>query len=200
MYIRVNTITGATDIDGGIAFLGGKVVPELAQMRGFRGLLASADRSSGVVGVLGLWESEDDLKASDSAVSKVRQEAVQIMGGSVTVETFEQVIDEVGDTPPTIGCTVLVRRLKGDPARLDEVLAYVYQLVPAIRATAGFRALRVMVNRQTGEGIVRGLWTDQPSMEAAREVLEPSALEEARARGAESTDLSIRELVYAHLQ
>ena len=81
MFVRVNTVTGAKNIDAGVAFLRDKVVPELKGQKGFRGLTASGNRSTGDFGILGLWETLEDLKASDSAVSKLRQESVAVIGG-----------------------------------------------------------------------------------------------------------------------
>ena len=43
MHARISTISGTTDIEAGVRFLGEKVVPELQQQRGFRGLTASGD-------------------------------------------------------------------------------------------------------------------------------------------------------------
>ena len=73
MHVRISTIRGATDIDAGIRLLGEKVVPELQQQRGFRGITASADRAGGIVAVVSLWETEQDMTASESAAGKVRR-------------------------------------------------------------------------------------------------------------------------------
>jgi hypothetical protein len=41
MFARVNNVTGAKDIDAGVAYLRDKVVPELQGQKGFRGLTMS---------------------------------------------------------------------------------------------------------------------------------------------------------------
>jgi len=44
MFVRVNTVTGAENIDAGVAHLQDKVIPELQGQKGFRGLTASGNR------------------------------------------------------------------------------------------------------------------------------------------------------------
>ena len=61
MFVRVNTVTDAQDIDAGVALLREKVIPELEGQKGFRGVTASGNRSTGECGILGLWESLEDL-------------------------------------------------------------------------------------------------------------------------------------------
>jgi len=92
MHTRVLTFTGAKNIDGGVDYLRQKVVPLLKEQKGYRGVNASADRSGGVLGILSLWETESDREASESALAKARQEGLDITGGQLTVETFEQLL------------------------------------------------------------------------------------------------------------
>jgi hypothetical protein len=81
MFVRVNSVTGAQNIDAGVAFLRNKVVPELTGEKGFRGLTVSGNRSTGDFGILGLWETLEDLEASDSAVSKLARRRWRLSGG-----------------------------------------------------------------------------------------------------------------------
>jgi len=64
MHARLVTITG-TDVDAALKFIDEKVGPAAAQQRGFRQLAASGDRSRGVVSVVSVWETKQDLDASD---------------------------------------------------------------------------------------------------------------------------------------
>ena len=95
MFVRVNTITGAENIDAGVAYLQDKVIPELAGQKGFRGLTASGNRSTAEFGILGLWDTRQALEASDSVASKLRQEAMKTVGGQVSVTIMEQMVAEV---------------------------------------------------------------------------------------------------------
>jgi hypothetical protein len=57
MFVRMNTVTGAENIDAGVTFLQDKVIPEVRGQKGFRGLTASGNRSTGDFGILGLWDT-----------------------------------------------------------------------------------------------------------------------------------------------
>ena len=197
MFTRVVQFTGAKDIEGGVAFVRDTVAPVLRQQKGFRGVTASADRSGGVVGVLTVWETEADRDASESAVLKVRDEGAKIIGGEMTVELYEEmVVEMVG--PPRQGARLLIRRISMDPAKIDENLAFFKETVlPQIRESAGFLAVRNMINRSTGNGIVGTVWADAASMDAAAKAAQER---QAQAEGRVSFgEQSKREVLFVDL-
>jgi heme-degrading monooxygenase HmoA len=199
MHVRVTTITGAADIDEGVAFLKDQAVPEVRQQRGYRGLTVSGDRSAGMVAVLSLWDTEQDMSASESTASKLRQEAVGIWGGQVSVATYEQLLAEVGDTPPGPGSALRVVQVKMDPAKVDDNLAFFEaEILPQIKATPGFRAVRNLINRATGEGAVGTVWADQASLQAATAETQ-KRMQQAQARGIEFGETSVREVLFSDL-
>jgi heme-degrading monooxygenase HmoA len=199
MFNRIVTFTGATDIDAGVRYLQDTVAPLLRNQKGFRGVTASADRSGRVLGVLSLWETEADREASDSALGKSREEGQRIIGGQVTVELFEELEVQTA-RPPTAGCSLLVRRISMDPAMVEENLDFFRrEVLPEIKAGAGFCAVRQMINRQTGEGMVGTVWADQAAMEAAAEAAEARRPQAARQR-VTFGEQSKRELVFVELQ
>jgi heme-degrading monooxygenase HmoA len=165
MYTRLTMWTDATDIDGGIEYLKETALPVISQQRGYRGLSASADRSAGTLHVLSVWETEADRDASESAVSKARDEASGIIGGSQRFEKLKQVHGEVVQ-PPVLGSALMVTPYSADPSRIDEVLDFFKSdIAPQIKAAPGFRALRNMVDRSTGKGYVGTVWDDQAALE-----------------------------------
>jgi heme-degrading monooxygenase HmoA len=167
MYARIVQSAAATDIDGGVAFVRDTVVPLAREQHGYRGLAVSADRAATLFGVVSLWTERADLEASDSAMAKVRAEGQQIIGGELTVEAFEEVVFEVTQ-PPTVGTSLLVRRLTMDPAMVDDNIAFFRDtILPQIKATSGFRGVRQLVNRETGSAIVATLWDDAAAMDQA---------------------------------
>lgn len=201
MYTRVLTFTGATDIEGGVGFVRDTVVPILNEQTGYRGVTASVDRSAGVLGILSIWETEADRDASESALAKTRQEASELVGGDLTVETFEQLVVETSQ-PPVVGSgsALMVTRTSMDPAKIDENIEFFKgEVVPRIKANPGFRALRNMINRQTGQGIVGTVWADRQAMEAAAD----DALARRAAgvaRGVTFIETRFREVVFADLK
>ena len=197
MHVRISTITGASDIDGGIAFLRDQVVPQLQQQKGFVGLNASGDRGAGLVTVLSVWESEADLDASESAADKARGDALRLIGGEVSVERYEQTVWEMGDTPPGPGAKLHVRKISMDPGRIEENLDFFRQIVlPDMKAAPGFLGVRQLIDRSTGEGRVGTVWADEDSLAAA---LAKSEERRARAgeRGVEFGDEQVLEVLFA---
>jgi heme-degrading monooxygenase HmoA len=169
MHARLTTVRGAAEIDKGIAFLRDTVLPQVQQQKGFRGLTASADRSTGLLIVLALWDSEADLDASESVADKARGESLKVLGGQASVDRFEQTVWEVGEVPPKAGAKLHVRPVQTDPSRVDENLAFFKEAVlPEIKATPGFMSVRFLMNRETGDGRVGTIWADAASLDIAR--------------------------------
>jgi heme-degrading monooxygenase HmoA len=167
MFTRIVTFIGAKDIDAGIAYVRDTVAPVLHQQKGFRGTTASADRAAKVFSVLSLWDTAADREASESALLKVREEGQQIIGGQLAVELFEEVLVELVGIP-SVGASLLVRRVSMDPAKVDDNIAFFKaEVLPQIKANPGLLAVRQMVNRATGDAIVGTLWTDKATMQDA---------------------------------
>lgn len=168
MHVRISTITGASDIDGGLSLLRDQVVAQLHQQKGFRGLSASGDRAGGVVTILSVWDSEADLEASESAADKARDDVARVIGGEVSVERYEQTVWEVGDTRPGPGAKLHIRHIKIDPERIDDDLEFFrHTVVPEMKVRPGFLAVRHLIDRSSGEGRVGSVWADQDSLIAS---------------------------------
>ncbi|MGH8993654.1 MAG: hypothetical protein ACRDZ7_19250 [Acidimicrobiia bacterium] len=198
MHTRVITIRGVNDIDEAVTFLGGEPQSIVRSQRGYKGMTASADRSSGVFGILSLWATEADRDASDGAMAKTREEVARQFGTDLTVENFEERVVEIS-RPPTVGCRLLVIRFEVDPAVVDDTLEYYRrEVVPQITSAPGFRTLRNMVNPQTGEGIAGSVWDDEATLQAAAEAA-LNRREVAAARGVSFGETSLREIVSVDL-
>ena len=169
MYARITTMTGATRLDEGVEHLRSEVVPQLQQQKGYRGLSANVDRAAGIVSVLTLWETQADLDASESAGEKFRKEAAAAFDAhNQTVERYEQTVAESGPNPPTSTARLQVRRIRMEPALVDDNLAFFKStILPEILASSGCLGVRQMIDRASGEGAVGTLWADDTSMKAA---------------------------------
>jgi heme-degrading monooxygenase HmoA len=199
MHARITTVTGATNIDSGLAVLRDRVVPQMQQQKGFRGLSAAGDRAAGVVTVLSLWDSQVDLEASESAASNARRDAVRLMGGQVSVERYEQNVWDVGDTRPETGAKLHIRNIKVDPNRIDDNLDFFRQtVVPDMKTRPGFLAVRHLIDRNTGEGRVGSLWIDEASLAASLAQSEHRRAA-AKDRGVEFGEDQVLELLYSTL-
>lgn len=172
MFTRIVIFDGATDIDGGIDFIRDSATPVLREQNGYRGVVASANRGTGVVGALSLWEAAADREASDGALAKVREEGLGIIGGTLSVETYEQTLSEIA-APPVVGSSLLIRRISMDPSLVEDNFAFFErEVLPQIRATEGFLAIRHMIDRASGNGLVGTVWTNETTLKAAAEAAE----------------------------
>jgi heme-degrading monooxygenase HmoA len=198
MHARLVTITG-TDVDAALKFVDEKVGPAAAQQRGFRQLAASGDRSRGVLSVVSVWETKQDLDASDSAIAKLRQEALSSFGGQADVAVFEEVVMEVGATPPAPGCVLQVARFHMDPGKIDaNVEVFKNEVVPRMKSLRGFRAVRQMIDRTTGEGRTGIVFSDRAAMEAGQET-RSQLMKAARERGIEFGADDVLEVLYGRM-
>ena len=92
MYARISTFERTGDqIDQGVQFVQGQVIPRLRQMDGFKEAYWLLDRQGGKMIAITLWESEEALQASEQAVADLRSQAVStgLVGREPTVERYE---------------------------------------------------------------------------------------------------------------
>lgn len=194
MHVRAVTFTGASNIDQGVAYVRDTVAPILDRQKGYRGMTVSVDRENGVVGILSLWESSEDRDASDAALMPTREEGAKIIGGTLSVENMEQMVVEMVE-PPVVGSPLTVTRTSMDPDNVDDNVAFFKsEILPGILATPGIRAVRSMMNRETGHGMVGVVWANHEAMVAGAEAAKRRR-ELASARGIRFDDVSQREIV-----
>jgi heme-degrading monooxygenase HmoA len=93
VFARMFTIEGRVEQFGGFALAGQeKVMPALRRLAGFEGLLVLANRRSGKIPVVTLWESEEAVRGGEEASYWFRAFGAEAAGGEVTgVERYEVV-------------------------------------------------------------------------------------------------------------
>ena len=194
MHVRQVTFRGARNIDAGVAYIREDVHPMMSQQHGFRGISVSADREEEVLGALTMWASEEDLDASDSALDKARDGAVKIVGGVMTVETYEQTTEAIARLP-VAGNALIVTRLTVNPSSIDDQVAFFERdLMPTIEAQPGFCAMRTMVNRRLGRCVVGVVWENRRTLDAYMLSM-PGVRDIAQERGVRFDELSFRDIV-----
>lgn len=199
MYNRVVTITEATNFDEGVAYVRDSVDTTLRQQKGFRGITVSVDRAGGVFGVLTVWETEADRDASEGTSAKMRQQGLEVIGGKIAVETFEETAAEI-KSPPVAGAPLTVLRMSMDPANVDANAAYFKSnVLPQIVALPGFCAARHMINRQSGKGLVGTVWASEDARAAAAADAQ-TRRDEATAHGVTFDSISAREIAFADIR
>lgn len=193
MHTRHVTVRGAQDIDAGLIYLN-EVLPLLSEQHGFRGVSVSADREAGLFGVTSQWATREDLDASESTLGKARDEGLKLIGGVMTVETFELTTDVIARVPAP-GNPVIVARVSMDPDSVDgQITRFETELLPAIQAQRGFCCLRLMASRQEGRIVLGMVWQDRPALESYMASME-GPREIALTQGVRIDEISHREIL-----
>ncbi len=97
MYARVTMAEAPTDRVGDAGrYMREQVLPQARRLDGFKGLIALGDRASGRLMSVVFYESEEALRASEEAASRIRGGATEPMGSTVTnVGEYEVFVSEV---------------------------------------------------------------------------------------------------------
>lgn len=84
MFARVSTFRGPVDqTSEGIRVAREQILPAARLQDGFKGIYILFDRSSGESIALTLWETEEDLRASEEAALRARTESAEASGDAV---------------------------------------------------------------------------------------------------------------------
>ncbi len=81
---RVSTLEGSPDnIDDSVDKVKAETVPRVRELEGNVGLIGLADRTSGRVLAVTLWESEDSLRQSEEQADRIRAQAAESGGQQI---------------------------------------------------------------------------------------------------------------------
>jgi hypothetical protein len=76
MYARHVTVKGdSSKVDEAVSMVRDRVLPVLEECEGFKGQLLLIDRDRGEASGISLWDTEENLRASEDRVSSARQDA-----------------------------------------------------------------------------------------------------------------------------
>jgi heme-degrading monooxygenase HmoA len=94
MFAQVSSVQTTTEKLAGLVTWAEEQLPAFHETPGFRGLYLLADRQSGKVVTISLWDSEDDLRQNNEARgAQVRKEASSELGIAPTpVDIYEVVL------------------------------------------------------------------------------------------------------------
>lgn len=99
MFARVSTFRGPVDqTSEGIRVAREQILPAARLQDGFKGLYILFDRASGESLALTLWDTEEDLRASEEAALRARTESARASGEAiVSVHHYEVALRELQD-------------------------------------------------------------------------------------------------------
>lgn len=201
MFTRVTRVQNPPEaVEAGIAFFKDKVVPMAKAAPGNAGVILLVDRKTGTGMGITVWATAQALGASEQMGIASRTQSVAATGGSiVNVERGEQVIMERAQ-PPLVGSFVRLNTIAGDPKKIDKAIKFVEnQVVPALKALKGFRALIMNVDRMTGRSTVSTVWTTQADLEASEPKIASLRRDAADAAGASDVKVEIFETAFSEI-
>ncbi len=173
MFTRTNTYDGdAGRLDEGIAFARDKVAPLIATLEGNRGMSVLVDRDTGRCMVNSVWTTMQAMRASNTALTPLREQGGQILGSPAASEEWEiALMHEMH--PVEAGCGLRVTRVTFDPADADSSIDTVRTTtIPASELLPGFCRLTMLVDRKAGKGMALTSFENPDAMQKSRKKVE----------------------------
>ena len=175
-------------VDEVIAFIRERVQPLADAQAGSHGLSMFVNRETGLVLVSSAWEDEAALRSSDAQLEPARRQALALLEAPEPRIEIMQPIIIFQNSRDQVGYWTRASELRFPPDRLDDGIAtFRSELLPAIRARLeGVNSIALMLNRQTGHGVVNVTFTSREALDASREVADQLRSEFVRDTGAEA--------------
>jgi hypothetical protein len=201
VYARSTSIQGDPGrIDEGITFVREEVMPAVTGMDGCIGMSMLVNRDSGRCIATSSWMSEDEMRATDSQVSALRNRAGEIMGGEVDVREWEiAVMHRVHEAREGSWCRVTW--LTCPPAEVDSTIGHFRDnVMTRLEEVDGFCSASFMVDRESGQCCGTARFESREDLDATREMARGMRDQRSRESGVEFGDVEECELVIAHLR
>jgi quinol monooxygenase YgiN len=181
MFARYATVRGNPDkIEAAIEYTDGEARAVVEGTSGNRGFAVLADPTNGRMIGASYWDSREAMTETEPALADVRAASARTAGGEVSVERFEVVVG-FRHSIPARGAVSRLSRFQAEPARVDEVLRIMREeSVPRVKGADGLCSFQLLLDRDTGSGMVVSSWENQ----AAADAFWPTA-EQLRARMSE---------------
>src|SRR5687768_16406561 len=201
VFARSTTVRARPgNIDAGIRYVAGEVMPAITAMDGCIGLSMLVDRVSGMCIATSAWKDDKSMHAADAALRPLREEAGKILGGDPSVDEWEIAVlhrDHRTSDSTSVRCTWL----RSDPARIDEAIElFRSEVLPVAEAMAGFCSASLMVDRGNGRAVSSVTWDSRKAMEDSREDAAELRSMVAEKAGAKVEDVAEFEMALAHLR
>ncbi len=162
MHTRVNMIFGRADlVEDGLSQLEESDRGAVEATYGNRGLTTLVDRAAGVIVAVSYWD--EPAHGSAAALTRARADAVTAAGGDLVVENFEVAAQELLKVPPA-GAVVRMVRVRIASEHLPEARRFLHQeVLRRLRVEAGFCSAELMIDPESGGGLLLAAWTDEES-------------------------------------
>jgi heme-degrading monooxygenase HmoA len=181
MFARYTTVRGEPDkIEAAIEYVDGEARAAIEATAGNLGFAVVADLAGGRLIGASYWDSRESMTSAESALAETRARAASTAGGEVSMERFEVVVG-FRHSIPSRGALARLSRFQVEPARVDEAITSIgEESVPRVKGADGLCSFHLLLDRDTGSGMVVSSWENK----AAADAFWPTA-EQLRARATE---------------
>jgi heme-degrading monooxygenase HmoA len=182
MFARYTTVRGDPDkLEAAIEYVDSEARAAVESMPGNLGFAVAADPAGGRLVGASYWDSLETMTNSEPALAEVRAGAASTAGGEVSMERFE-VVEGFRHSIPARGALARLSRFQMEPARADEAITNMREeSVPRVKGADGLCSFQMLLDRDTGNGMVVSAWENQEAADA----FWPTA-EQLRARATEA--------------
>jgi len=177
-----------------------KVLPSLRTLNGFLGTVLLVDRAAGQGVSVTYWNTAADLAASEQMGAAARVQMAESDDIRVLdIDRFELGLQDRA-VPVQERGFVRVNDLACDRGQMDETVEFIRERgVPVLRGLAGYRAVIIGLNRQTGRLLVSSAWNSAAEREASDEHMRDLRREAADIARASNVRVSLSEGVLAEV-
>jgi heme-degrading monooxygenase HmoA len=201
VHARSTTIQAqVSSIDAGIAHVRDEVLPALMNVPGCVGLSLLVDRQTGRCIATTAWDSESAMRASESQVRPVRDQAAQMFGGGTAQVDEWEIAALHRDHQTPDGACARVTWLDVPPADADRGIDMFRSMLPTIEMLQGFSSASLLVNRTYGRAVVSVTFDSREAMERTRAQASGIRSSVAEQAGGAVGEVAEFELAVAHLR
>ncbi len=165
-YARVARLSSVKDVNAALRLTREKAIPAWRQMKGYRlGAIHQARDADDFI-VVSHWETLEDERASNEAITSIRDEVVAAVSPAATRVDRYEVAFLLRQVQPQAGsCTRMIETEAVRPENIDRTIDdYKQQVVPALQKQSGFQAAALLVDRAANRAISVSIWSDENTM------------------------------------
>lgn len=167
MYARSSTFRGRPgSLDDGIEFVCDEVLPSLLEIEGCVGVSMLANNETGLCISTSAWQSLETRAESEEQVSELRDQIADRLGGTPEVDLWEIALMH-RDHSSREGARVRVTWVK--TAEIDHLIDFTKTVtLPTLDGIEGFCGASLMIDRETGKGVVAVSFDNAAAEESSR--------------------------------
>jgi heme-degrading monooxygenase HmoA len=171
MHVRANMFSiDPGRVDDLARHVKDEILPMVQEQPGNRGLAMGVDREGGQCSIVSFWDDAGSMRATESRVSKLRDDLRESHGADVKDVTEAEVLARHVSVPPEPGCWNRVSTLDLAPADIDAAVETFHaSTLPALEAMDGFCAAMLCAARERGRAVAVTTWRDQEALRASDE-------------------------------